>query len=52
VREKAKTFEDVERIAGIQRTTPVRPTLRDVDRLTAMRLRRWPAWKRKLRDIR
>jgi hypothetical protein len=51
-RERPRTWDDVERIAGIKRTVPPRPTLRDVDKLTAMHLRGWPAWRRKFRGLR
>jgi len=51
-REKPRTWEDVERIAGIKRTVPPARTQRDVDRLTAKHLHRWPAWRRKLRGLR
>jgi hypothetical protein len=50
--ERPKTWDDVERIAGIKRTHPPRPTQRDVERLTAQQLGRWPAWRRKLRGLR
>ncbi len=51
MREKPRDWADLERIAGIQRTVPPSVTQKDVQNLTAKRLK-GPFWSRKLRKLR
>lgn len=47
MKQRIKTFEELEQAAGIKRTVSPAPTKRDVANLTAKRLARSPFWKKK-----
>lgn len=49
MKERPKTWADLETFIGVQRTVRAGVTQRDVERLTARHLRRWPKWARKFR---
>ncbi len=44
---KARDWNELELLAGIKRTEPLRPTQRDALNLRAKRLRTSPFWRRK-----
>ena len=46
---KVKTWEELERVAGITRTVQPAPTQRDAQNLTAKRLAASPFWRRRKR---
>jgi hypothetical protein len=46
VKDRPKSWEELERVAGITRTVRPRPTQRDVANLTRKRLSKSPQWRR------
>lgn len=47
-RPKIRSWEELEALTGIKRNVSRSFTQRDVENLTRERLKRWPAWRRRL----